>query len=407
MKQRTYVDVHILQTVPPSNINRDDAGTPKQAVYGGIRRARVSSQAWKRATRTAFADRLHLPEQDRGVRTKRISAMLAERLSERTKLDTAAATRLSTYLLKDLGITAAKPKTGKGKTAKPADSENAAANAAAETSYLLFFGNQQLDAIAGLVDDTAANLVGLDDDALSAAVADLPVREQLQKGHPIDVALFGRMVADLSMLNVDAAAQVAHALSTHAVEIEFDYFTAVDDEKDRSTEDAGAAMIGTVEFTAATLYRYATVGIHQLQDNLDGDPAATVAALTAFLQAFVYSMPTGHQNTFAHRTLPHLVSVVVRDDQPVNLVSAFELPIRSSQDAGIADKSASKLADELTRAKTMWGLTPLLVASQYTIGDNTNTAQFDAAFGEPRPFPEVINTVAATVASRLSQKAEA
>ncbi|MET8153765.1 type I-E CRISPR-associated protein Cas7/Cse4/CasC [Actinoplanes sp. NPDC005259] len=259
MSPRTYVDVHILQTVPPSNLNRDDAGTPKQAVYGGVRRARVSSQAWKRATRTAFADQLHLPAHERGVRTKRISALLADRLGVRTGLDTAQSARLSTYLLKDLGITPAKPRTSKAKSTKPAD-DTSTTQTAAETSYLLFFGNQQIDTIVDLVAADATTLAALTDDALQAAVDRLPVREQLQKGHPIDVALFGRMVADLSMLNVDAAAQVAHALSTHAVDVEFDYFTAVDDAKSRD-EDAGAAMIGTVEFTSATLYRYATVGV--------------------------------------------------------------------------------------------------------------------------------------------------
>jgi CRISPR system Cascade subunit CasC len=380
----TYVDVHILQTVPPSNLNRDDAGTPKQAMYGGARRARVSSQAWKRATRRAFSDRLQLPEEQLGVRTKRIAALLAERLAERTGLENPAAVRLSTSLLKDLAVTASKTQ-------------------ASETSYLLFFGHSQLDAIVGLVAGNAKELVALpDDEALQAAVADLPVREKLTAGHPIDVALFGRMVADLSMLNVDAATQVAHAISTHAAEIEFDYYTAVDDAKDPRKEDAGAAMIGTVEFTSATLYRFATVGIHQLLDNVDGDPETASAALAAFLEAFVYSMPTGHENTFAHRTLPSLVSVVVRDDQPVNLVSAFEVPVRPAGE-GIARKSAKLLAAELQRASTAWGLTPLLVASQYDPG--ADAADLASAFGPPRPFSEIIEAVSGAVRARMPELA--
>lgn len=387
MSTRTYVDVHILQTVPPSNLNRDDAGSPKQAMYGGVRRARVSSQAWKRATREYFRHQLRLPEEKLGVRTKRIARQLADRLMDRTGIDEPDALRISTRLLHDLDV-------------KPSKKQET------ETSYLLFFGRAQLTSIVDLVADRARELAALPDSDLLAQTKDLPVRECLGVGHPIDVALFGRMVADLSMLNVDAATQVAHALSTHAAEIEFDYFTAVDDGKDRSAEDenAGAAMIGTVEFTSATLYRFATVGIHQLVENLDGDVDAAVSALDAFLRAFTLSMPTGHQNTFAHRTLPSLVSVVVRDDQPVNLVSAFEAPIRATG-RGIVGRSAQALAAELTRANSAWGLAPLCVSSQYDQAVGTDGAALSEVFGPAKPFATVVEDVVEAVRPRLGARA--
>jgi CRISPR system Cascade subunit CasC len=357
-----YVDVHVLQTVPPSNLNRDDAGSPKQATYGGARRARVSSQAWKRATRTEFVSLL--PAEKLATRTKKISTMLAERLAERTCLDAEASSRLAASLLTPLGITAGKKAT--------------------ETAYLLFFGRAQLDALVDLIVDQAGELAALDDNALEAATKDLPVRDQLASAHPIDVALFGRMVADIPGLNVDAATQVAHALSTHAVEVEFDYFTAVDDENPK--EDTGAGMIGTVEFNSATLYRFATVGVHQLLDNLGGDETAAIEALSAFLTAFVRSMPTGHQNTFAHRTAPNLVALTVRDDQPVNLVSAFEAPIRST--TGVAAESARRLAEELQRTSDLWGLTPRFIAATYYPGAHAET--LSAALGDPKPFEDTI-----------------
>jgi CRISPR system Cascade subunit CasC len=375
---RLYVDVHIIQTVPPSCVNRDDAGTPKQAVYGGARRARVSSQAWKRATRLAFAEQLKLPEEKLGVRTKRISALLADRLTARLPLDADAANRLAAALLHDLKI-----KEGKKES---------------ESAYLLFFGLGQLDAIVDLVADHATALADLPDDALRKAAAELPVRECLVKGHPIDVALFGRMVADLASLNVDAATQVAHAISTHPVEIEFDYYTAVDDRPAPGREDVGAGMIGTVEFTSATLYRYATVGLHQLVANLGGDRDAALEALTAFIRAFSFSMPTGHQNTFAHRTLPSLVSVVVREDQPVNLVSAFEKPVVGRD--GLVDKSVEKLAAELTASNDGWGLTPALVASRYAADGDRETLR--RAFGEPQPFDQIVTSVREKVRELLA-----
>jgi CRISPR system Cascade subunit CasC len=385
---RTYVDVHVLQTVPPSNLNRDDAGSPKQAVYGGVRRARVSSQAWKRATRLAFKDRLRLPGEQLGIRTKRIGGQLAGRIATRTGLDAKTARRLGDAMLSGLGVTASKKKEG-------------------ESAYLLFYGTAQLDRLVDLVADTAGELVALADEPLSKAAAELDVQKILTEGHPIDVALFGRMVADLTALNVDAAAQVAHAVSTHEATFEFDYFTAVDDAKDREIEDAGAGMIGSVEFTSATLYRYATVGVHRLIENLDGRADAAVDALTAFVEAFVYSMPTGHQNTFAHHTLPNLVSVVVRGDQPVNLVSAFENPVRRPSPYasetrprdGIAAESARRLDSELAKASRLWGVTPLLVASLY----DEQAVPEPAALGPVQPFTDILAAVRSNVTTRLGE----
>jgi CRISPR system Cascade subunit CasC len=188
------------------------------------------------------------------------------------------------------------------------------------------------------------------------------------------------------------------------VEIEFDYFTAVDDEN--PAEETGAGMIGTVEFNSATLYRFATVGVHQLLDNLGGQLDAAATALEVFLASFVTSMPTGHQNSFAHRTPPYLVAVVVREDQPVNLVSAFEAPVRANG-AGIAEGSAARLVTELNKASDLWDLAPLQVAAAYTpaAGGRGERAaeQAEAArtvLGEPMPLSDVIATTLATVRQR-------
>jgi CRISPR system Cascade subunit CasC len=216
----------------------------------------------------------------------------------------------------------------------------------------------------------------------------------LGSGHPIDVALFGRMVADIPGLNVDAATQVAHALSTHAVETEFDFYTAVDDE---NTDDRGAGHLGTTEFNSSTLYRFATVGLHQLVDNLGGDHAAALAAMEVFLTAFVTSMPTGHENSFAHRTLPNLVTVVIREDQPVNLVSAYERPVPPRD--GIVGESVQRLIDELARANELWGHEPLAVHSTYSPAKNDDEL---AVLGAPLPFPQLVTTVTDTLRDRLT-----
>lgn len=374
---RLFICHHILQSVPPSNLNRDDSGTPKQAVYGGAKRARVSSQAWKRAARISFAD--GVPEADRATRTKRIIELLADRLTGKEGLTEQQVERLAAALVEPLGIK---------KSAKQDD----------QSAYLLFFGRPQLDRIVALLNGRMRQLADLGDEALKNEIKQLSIAEQLSKGHPAEVALFGRMVADLPSLNVDAAVQVAHAISTHPVQTEFDYYTAVDDEKDGKFEDAGAGMIGTVEFNSATLYRYATLGVHQLQENLSS-AEATVDTAARFLDAFARSIPSGHQTSFAHRTLPHLVLVTLRSDQPVNLVSAYERPIRSRD--GIAEESLTRLADELTTTSETWGTAPALTLATYAPAGAVRDKVSDA-FGPSIPFPQLIERVRTAVAGWLA-----
>ncbi|MEU4153020.1 type I-E CRISPR-associated protein Cas7/Cse4/CasC [Streptomyces sp. NPDC026659] len=372
-----FVEVHILQSLPPSNINRDDSGTPKQAVYGGARRARVSSQAWKRATRIEFA-KGEAPA-DRATRTKRIAALLSQRLAAPAAdggagLETAQADRLAGALLEPLGIK---------KSSKKEE----------QSAYLLFFGKRQLDSLIALLGDRVAELAALADKELEAEIKQLDVVSALSTGHPAEVALFGRMVADLKELNVDAAVQVAHALSTHAVRTEFDYYTAVDDE---NTDDTGAGMIGTVEFNSSTLYRYAVLGVHQLRDNLTSADATRGAAVR-FVDAFTRSMPTGHQNTFAHRTLPQLVLITVRTDQPVNLVSAFEEPVAGQQ--GLAGDSAVALAEELRSVAATWGNAPVHKLATYAL----NPDKLAASFGPSLPFPALLDALGELVDTWLDQ----
>ena len=372
MNRNLYVDVHILQDVPPSNINRDDSGTPKQATYGGVTRLRVSSQAWKRAARLYFGELMDAGEL--GIRTRRFTTVLADELME-SGVDEPTAKKAAVAAASALGI-------------KPGKKES-------DLAYLLFFGRPQLREIAARVVDNLADLTSLDGKALEEKAASLGIKEALGKGHSLDVALFGRMVADLSDLEVDAAAQVAHAISTHGAATEFDYFTAVDDQQ---TDETGAGMIGMVEFNSATLYRYATVGVHQLLENLD-DAGATVAGVEAFLRAFALSMPSGHKNSFAPRTRPGLVLIVVREDQPVNLVSAFEKPVFGGPTGTLAP-SMRRLAGFAAEESVRWDDKPLLSIASYTTPDSDD---FAVAFGASRPMEAVLGEVADCVAAWLER----
>ncbi len=371
---RTIVDVHLLQTVPPSNLNRDDTGSPKTATYGGVRRARVSSQAWKRATRRAFDD--YLDKSDLGMRTKRVVELLGERIrAEHPEVSVEEAQRSAADVLTAAGIAVKEPRGKKG--------------APPESGYLLFLSALQIDALARLATETLASEGKPDKKAVQALIKDK---------NSIDLALFGRMVADVTDLNVDAACQVAHALSTHSVETEYDYFTAVDDHKETDAEeDAGAGMIGTVEFNSATLYRYATIDVDRLRDNL-GDDAATERAVGAFLQAFIRAMPTGKQNTFANRTLPDAVVVTVREDQPVSFVGAFEEPIPQTLAGGRVVRSVQRLVDHAQAVEAAYGGAPV---KTWVVGVGASGEPL-GALGERGDLAAAVTGVVELAAERVS-----
>ncbi len=325
MNKRLYVDFHILQTVPPSCINRDDTGSPKTAVYGGVLRARVSSQAWKHAMRAAFAEDARL---DVGRRTKKAADLVKEQIL--VLVSDADADKLAKKALENAGIKFDE-KSKKDDTV---------------TKALFFMSTAQAKALAEL--------------AVEGSADKKQYRDALKAAPSMDMALFGRMVADDPSLNYDAAAQVAHSISTHAVQNEYDYFTAVDD--CQAEDNAGAGHLGTVEYNSSTLYRYATVNVMELAGQLGAAQAAET--VRAFGEAFLFSMPTGKQNTFANRTLPDAVYVTLREDQPVNLCGAFERAVpRSAQ--GYAAPSKAALAQYAQQMYSSFAEAP---AQSFTVG---------------------------------------
>ena len=373
----TYVDIHVIQNLPPSCVNRDDSGSPKSAIYGGVRRLRVSSQSWKRATRLYFNDLLDAS--DVGVRTKRVVELLASRIAEEAPDLTENALSLAEGAFKAAKIKLSPPRGKK--------------NAPQESGYLLFLSTSQIARLAELAIASAHS-----GEALDAKT----VKKIVKEAHAVDIALFGRMVADDTDLNIDAACQVAHAISTHAAENEYDFFTAVDDEKSRSEEeDAGAGMMGTVEFSSATMYRYATINVDLLRHNL-GDSEATLKALEVFIRGFCLSMPTGKQNTFANRTVPESIVVTVREDQPVSLVGAFEEAVPAEGTHGYVDRSVKALARHAATIENNYSLTPLrsLVVA---LTDN----DVIASLGERVSFKDLPEQVRSVVAPRLPGQEQA
>lgn len=332
---KTLIEVHALQNFAPSNLNRDDTGAPKDAVFGGARRARVSSQCSKRAVRGYFEEKSKegfFSTDELAVRTKRVCQAVADRLK-------GSHDEAEVLLKIEIALSYVKLKIADG----------------SKTQYLLFLGQREISALAEVIHEFWDQIVPVEEQSnekkgkskkSSASSAPKEIHDRIESifngGKAVDVALFGRMLADMPEKNQNAACQVAHSISTHAVDREFDFYTAVDDLKPGDT--AGADMMGTVEFNSACFYRYAVVDWAKLVENLQGDVELAKKGLRAFLEGFVVAEPTGKQNTFAAHNPPEFLVVTVRrNGAPRNLANAFETPIRPKKDESLTKKSAEEL----------------------------------------------------------------
>lgn len=359
------IELHLLQNFAPSNLNRDDTGAPKDCEFGGHRRARISSQCQKRAVRQAFELDKLVDADNQGARTKRLALKIAEVLTEKRGLDRELALTLAMGALEGVGL---------GRNKKGSDDD------LWKTEYLLFVPRRIVDEIADILHEHRALLTpGVEapaaeptaksakkeskKDAKKAAQSAYPkeikdaVEALLETARrTVDVGLFGRMIADKPEWNVDAACQVAQAISTNRVQMDFDFFTAVDDFKPK--DNAGSDMMGTVQFNASCFYRYAVLDVDALRENLGGDDEALLRrAVSAFVKGFVSAIPTGKQNGMAAHNFPSYALAVVREGgQSVSLTNAFLKPARpEGHHKDLVDDSITKLEGYAERLRDVLG----------------------------------------------------
>ena len=307
-----YADMYAIHSIPTANMNSDDNGMQKKVSVGGALRTRVSSQAWKKAIRDRF--------DERAFRTKKDVALLVRKMMDI-----------------DNGITEAEASEKAGKLL----AEEVSLTKDLTTKALIMLSPSQID-------NAARYALSCD----SKKYSKKDVREILKKDNSLDLALFGRMVADDPALNVDAAVQFAHAFSTHRIEPEYDYFTALDDLQDK--DEQGASHLDHTEYNASTFYRYANVNVNELIHNLNRNKEAGIAGTVEFIRNFVLAMPTGMQNRHANKTLPSYLMVSLRTDTPVNLAVAFEKPvIIRNNEYGYTDKSIERLENEFNSTLKM------------------------------------------------------
>jgi CRISPR system Cascade subunit CasC len=324
-----YVDVHILQTLPFSNVNRDDLGSPKTVIFGGSTRTRVSSQAWKRPTRLAVETRIG----HKARRTRRLPLQVAKNLIERGWPGALAELAGMQVIIS---------------TESKLDLENNET-----TASLLFLPDDAADALADIAEKYREKL----EKALGTKAA---TKSQLPKDaiHEIlrsrngSIALFGRMLAEVPGAGVDGAVQVAHAFTTHSTSVQADFFTAVDD-VDQWAADAGSAHMNTGEYSSGVFYRYATLDLYDLIRNV-ADPQLARELAEAFLTEFIQSLPPAKKNSTAPHSIPDLVHLAVRSDRPVSLAAAFEQPVQAGS-TGWAEPSRGALNTYAAKVNTLLG----------------------------------------------------
>lgn len=322
-----FVQLHMLTNYPPSNLNRDDTGRPKTALVGDAMRLRISSQSQKRAWRTSetFETSLagHLGARTKMMGVEVFKALKNAKVPEKTARDWAKAVA-SCF--------------GKLKSDKKTEDD----------------GDLQIEQLAHFSPEERTAI-----DALVKACAErntAPTEEELKllskPKSAVDIAMFGRMLANSPAYNMEAAVQVAHAITVHKTAVEDDYFSAVDD---LNTGLKGAAHIGERGYGAGLFYLYVCINRELLKENLGGDPALTAKALEALIHAITKVSPTGMQNSHASRAYASYVLAEKGDQQPRTLAQAFLKPVKPFDDEDMLDKSVKAIAKRRVNFDKVYG----------------------------------------------------
>jgi CRISPR system Cascade subunit CasC len=372
----TFIEFHVLRSFPPSNLNRDDLGTPKSASFGGVRRLRISSQCLKRTWRMSDKFRGAFAEEQLGLRTSHLPEEVMKALPD---LDAAAREGLLS-LLASVGKKSAKAEKSDGADEPDADSAEpasadaeAASEVGARTAHLLFLSRQEIEAATRFARDNGDALTKVFKGAGKKKTVDNEQVKKLRKAlkdfleettakNAVDVALFGRFVTSDEFDTVEGALQVAHGLGTQKVEVEYDYFTAVDD----LGETTGAGHLGESEFASSVLYLYACCDLGQLERNLGArtsqgrvadDQSRELArrSLPALARAMAEATPIGKKTGTAPHTPAEYIEVVVRRGAPLSYANGFLKPVDARRDGDVMTSSIRSLVEHRAKLETAYG----------------------------------------------------
>lgn len=288
----TFINIHAIQSLPPSSLNRDDSNLPKKAMFGGVDRVRISSQSWKYAVRQFFAE--NYDKSYIGCR----STQLPIEFEKALRIVRPEATDVLVNKLAKVVLGVAE------KTEDGNENESVSGS-----KMMVFYSPAQLESLVSL----AVEMV--DNKRKNLTISD--VKEALVGKNTVDMALFGRMMTAQPELSLDAAANVAHVIGVEKYLSQRDSFVGIDESLGKTK------IMGSIDFVSSVVYRYACIDMSTLSRNLDNDDDFAVEASGAFINAFIRSMPSGKQSSFAARTLPGFVLITISEDQPLSLAAAF------------------------------------------------------------------------------------
>ncbi|MFU0833393.1 MAG: Type I-E CRISPR-associated protein Cas7/Cse4/CasC [Oscillospiraceae bacterium] len=323
------IEVHMLKNFAPTNLNRDDTGSPKSCMFGGVQRGRISSQCLKRSWRTSPLLKAELGDV-MGIRTRKLPELVVDKLKANgidEKYLSIVEKRLSGFANKD-------------------NKENKKGN---WTSQVVIYSPEDIDAVAQAVQEKIESSKSVQAfEKLTAKDLENAVKGAKMRPISLDIALFGRMVTSNAFADVEASMQVAHAISTHRVVMETDFFTAMDDLID-GTQEMGAGMTGDIDYNSSCYYIYASLDTNKLAENLKySENAAELVrkSVPALLRTMAFTNPSGKQNTFAGHSLPSAVLVECKKyPVPVSYANAFVNPAYASKESDLISVSIQKLVD--------------------------------------------------------------
>ncbi len=377
-----FIQLHILTSYPAANLNRDDLGAPKSMRLGEANRLRVSSQSLKRAWRTSDAFKTALGGDHLGTRTKELGRKVYCALTQGADLDAVWADSDATGALpvlkekpaaeiaRAIGSVFGKLK-AEPKTAKDAEAAQKRADIleSLEIEQLAHVSREERDAVAKLVEACRASGKTPEKESLGL----------LRRGvKAADIAMFGRMLAASARYNVEAAVQVAHAVTVHRAVAEDDFFTAVDD---LNRDDAGAGHMGVSEFGAGVYYLYVCIDRDLLTENLCADEALVKQSLAALVTAACTVAPTGKQASYASRAYACFALAEKGDDTPRNLSLAFLKPVGErpdERDGDVGAQAVSRLLGTKAAMDAVYGQEPAAMA--FNVFEGTGTLKDLAAF---------------------------
>jgi CRISPR system Cascade subunit CasC len=400
----TFVEFHILRSFAPSNLNRDDMGSPKSAIFGGVRRLRISSQCLKRTMRLSESFTGTFAEEKLGIRTKLVGREIVQAARAKGESSEAFVAGLG-VLLASLGKKA-KAETSDLSSDDDVDTKDAAeSDATMETGHLLYLGRHEINALVEFAIGARADLEKLGSAKKPNAKSLEAMRDKMQEAlkeatdarNPVDIALFGRFLTSAEFAHVDASLQVAHALGTQKVELETDYFTAMDD----LGSEPGAGMLGETEFASSVLYCYAVCDLELLKANLKQDSDLAFDAVGAIAEGLARSVPTGKKNGTAPHSPADYVNVTIRKDAPVSLANAFLKPIAPTDKLDVMEGSIDHLQKQKELYAKAYGVEG--ITASYTL--NLRSAEKAMPTGENRV--DSIAELRKQVSSQLRKMAKA